>query len=190
MGTTRETFIAVLSSLPPRDQAKVLRGVIERFPPDKGPDARQRTHPVVFRLIERLEYAPIVASVKPQVTGEVVLRALADAENLIQTSGPPSAVDRVHTALHGYLIAACESAGIVFQWDASMVALLRKLRSGHPKLLDLGPRPHDVEKVLNACGSILDAMLPVRNRASVAHPNPGALFISASRQSFGVLSPR
>lgn len=46
-----------------------------------------------------------------------------------------------------------------------------ELRSGHPKLADLGPRAQDVEKVLNSCASILDALLPVRNRASVAHPN-------------------
>jgi len=52
-----------------------------------------------------------------------------------------------------------------------MVALLKKLRSGHPKLTDLGPRAQDVEKVLNSCASILDAFLPVRNQASVAHPN-------------------
>jgi len=41
-GTTRERFIAILSSLPPKDQAKVLRGVIQRFPPDQGPCARPR----------------------------------------------------------------------------------------------------------------------------------------------------
>jgi hypothetical protein len=43
--------------------------------------------------------------------------------------------------------------------------------AGHPKLSDLGPRSQDIRTVLNACASILDAMLPVRNQASVAHPN-------------------
>jgi hypothetical protein len=52
-----------------------------------------------------------------------------------------------------------------------LVALFKKLRRGHPKLRDLGPRGEDIEKVLNACSSILDALNPVRNRASVAHPN-------------------
>jgi hypothetical protein len=170
-GTTRETFIAVLCSLSPRDQAKVLRGVIDRFPPDEGPDTRQRAHTEVLRLIDRLESSPLVSGVMPQITSDVVLRALADAENLIKTSGPTSAVDRVHTVLHGYLIAVCTSSCVVFQRDDSMVALLKKLRSGHPKFSDLGPRAQDVGKVLNACGSILDAMLPVRNMASVAHPN-------------------
>jgi len=56
-----------------------------------------------------------------------------------------------------------------------MVALLRKLEAGHPKLVDLGPRAHDIKSVLNASASILDALLPIRNRASVAHPNDALL---------------
>lgn len=56
-----------------------------------------------------------------------------------------------------------------------MVALFKKLRQGHPKLRDLGPCGQDIEKILNACSSILDALNPVRNRASVAHPNEDLL---------------
>jgi hypothetical protein len=170
-GTTREVFIAVLVSLPPRDQAKVLRGVIERFPPDTGPETRERAHAEVLKLIQRLDSTPLIAATTPQITSRSVLLALTDAENLIQTSGPTSAVDRVHTVLHGYLIAVCEDAGIAYDRQDSMVALFKKLRTEHPALADLGPRPQDVTKVLNACASILDAMLPVRNQASVAHPN-------------------
>jgi hypothetical protein len=170
-GTTRETFIAVLAALSPKDQAKVLRGVIERFPPDTGPDTRKRAHAEVLRLIERLDSAPLIAGATPRITSRSVLQALTDTENLIQTSGPTSAVDRVHTLLHGYLIAVCEDTGTDYDRRDSMVALFKKLRASHPKLADLGPRSQDVAKVLNACASILDAMLPVRNQASVAHPN-------------------
>ncbi len=170
-GTTRERFIAILSSLPPRDQAKVLRGVIERFPPDQGTDARRVAHAGLLKIIKRLESGPLIVGATPQITSEVVLRALTDAENLIQTSGPTSAVDRVHTVLHGYLQAVCDGEGIVYRRDDSMVVLFKKLRSGHPRLADLGPRGQDVEKVLKSCANILDAFLPVRNQASVAHPN-------------------
>jgi len=170
-GTTRERFIAILSSLPPRDQAKVLRGVIERFPPDQGPDARRVAHAGLLKVIKRLESGPLIVGTTPQITSEVVLRALRDAENLIQTSGPTSAVDRVHTVLHGYLQAVCNGEGIAYKRDDSMVALFKKLRLGHPRLADLGPRGQDVEKVLKSCANILDAFLPVRNQASVAHPN-------------------
>lgn len=56
-----------------------------------------------------------------------------------------------------------------------MVAIFRALESQHPKLAELGPRAQDVKKVLNAFASVLDAMLPVRNQASVAHPNTDLL---------------
>jgi len=63
--------------------------------------------------------------------------------------------------LHGYLLAVCDGAGVAYQREDSMAALFKRLRSGHPQLADLGPRAQDVEKVLNSCASILDAMLPV-----------------------------
>ena len=52
-----------------------------------------------------------------------------------------------------------------------MARLLRKLREGDPRLQDLGPRGDDVALVLRTSAAILDAMNPVRNQASVAHPN-------------------
>lgn len=77
----------------------------------------------------------------------------------------------MHTALHGYLIAVCDSEGIQHAADAAMPALLKALRREHPQFQDVGPRPGDIERVLNACATIMDALNPVRNRASVAHPN-------------------
>ena len=173
-GTTRATFMAALASLPPGDQARVLRGVIERFPPDEAgcPASRSATHAVLLKYIERLESGRLIASQTPQITSDVVIRALNDAENLIRSSGPTSAVDRVHTVLHGYLQAVCDAERIEYKRDDSMVALLKKLRANHSKLNDLGPRSQDVEKVLNSFANILDALLPGRNQARVAHPNP------------------
>jgi hypothetical protein len=198
-GTTRETFISILAALPPRDQAKVLWGVIERFSPDEhgAPATRATAHAELLTLIERLESGPLITSHTPQITSEVVLRALTDAETLIPTSGPTSAVDRAHTVLHGYLMAVCDDAGIAHRREDSMVSLFRAIQTGHPKLADLGPRAQDVRKVLNAFASVLDAMLPVRNQASVAHPNPSLLdepearlVINASRTLLHYLDDR
>jgi hypothetical protein len=173
-GATRERFIQILSSLRASDQAKVIRGVIERFPveasnapPTRTPAARDS----LLELAARLERQPGVLPPAPQMTSDVVDRALRDAETLIQTSGPTSAVDRVHTALHGYLALQCRTAGITYQESDGMPALLRKLRRDHTRLGDLGPRADDLTRVLNASGAILEALLALRNRASVAHPN-------------------
>lgn len=175
-GTTRERFIAVLSRLSPRDQAKVLRGVIARFPVGTGPETRtEAARREIERLAERLEGGFLVQGHTPRIASEVVTRAMDDSEQLLATRGAVSAVDRVHTALHGYLLAVCDAEGIAYPAESSMTALFRLLRQQHPKLRNLGPRSQDIEKVLNASASILDAMNPVRNKASVAHPNSALL---------------
>lgn len=55
----------------------------------------------------------LVASPSPQITSEILERALADAEQLIHSQGASSGVDRVHTAFHAYLRAVCSSSGII-----------------------------------------------------------------------------
>jgi hypothetical protein len=101
---------------------------------------------------------------------EAILRALADAETLINSAGASSAVDRVHTALHGYLIHACEDAGVSPKPDAGIIELYKMLRENHPKLDDLGIRADDLNKILRAFGAVLDALNTLRNRGSLAHP--------------------
>jgi hypothetical protein len=103
---------------------------------------------------------------------DVVIRAIHDAEALIQASGEISGVDRVHTALHGYLQAACASQQIPYVREDGMARLLKLLRQHHPALRNLGPRSQDIERVLQSCSAILDALDPIRNNATVAHPNP------------------
>ena len=144
----------------------VLRGVLQRFP-DRDQDKKDE----LLRIINRLEGGPVVPEIAPRVASEVVRRALADAENLLRHSGSVSAVDRVHTALHGYLRAVCDQEGVAYAPDASMTALFKALRTSHPRLLPRGVRAQDTQKILNAFASVLDALEPIRNRGSVAHPN-------------------
>lgn len=170
-GTTRERFIAILSALDPGDQACVIRGLLDRFPLDEGPESRnEEMRDEMLRLAERCDSSG-VAPLIPAATSAVVVGALADAETLIRTSGATSGVDRLHTALHGHLKALCNAAEIGHDPSASMGALLKCLRNNHPKLADLGPRPQEVKAALNACASILGALDPVRNQASYAHPS-------------------
>lgn len=172
-GTTRESFIAILLDQSPHDQAKILRGLFERFPinAEGAPGPRGRTAVLMKEWIKELESGATVAGTKPKATRDVVLRAIADAERLLTSTGATSGVDRVHTALHGHLLALCETNGIAVSVDAGLTAAYKALRSGHPNLQEQGPRHQDIRKVLNASAAILDALDPVRNRASVAHPN-------------------
>ncbi len=105
------------------------------------------------------------------ITSDVVERALTDAERLIATQGATSGVDRVHTALHGYLRALAAQAGLAAPQDASITDLLKVLRENHPALRPRGPRQADIDAIMRALASIVHVLNPVRNRASVAHPN-------------------
>jgi Abortive infection C-terminus len=171
-GTTREQFISILSSAEPRIQAKILRGVLERFPVGGGPPTRtQALHDQLVEVVRRLEAAAPVPTPTLRITSAVVERAIADAEALIRNNGATSGVDRIHTALHGYLLAVCDDTGIRHPLDASTTALFKLLREQHPAFQDLGPRAQDIVQVLRSCSAIMDALNPVRNRATVAHPN-------------------
>lgn len=105
------------------------------------------------------------------ITSAVVERALTDAQLLITANGATSGLDRVHTALHGYLKLLCNDANIKFQADAGITDLFKLIRKSHPALQYAGPRNQDIGTILNAMASIVSALDPIRNRSSVAHAN-------------------
>jgi ABC-type transporter Mla subunit MlaD len=73
--------------------------------------------------------------------------------------------------LHGYLHAVCDVENIVYGKDDSMTKLFKLLRQHHPALRNLGARSQDIEPILQSSASIMDALNPIINNASVAHPN-------------------
>ncbi len=112
-----------------------------------------------------------VAEVVPVETSHAALAALADAQVLLEKRGPTSAVDRVHTGLHGFLKSACAKQGIASDDLATPNQLLKTLLEQHPAFADLGPRGQEVRRMVRTSASIIDAMGTLRNRASLAHPN-------------------
>jgi Abortive infection C-terminus len=121
--------------------------------------------------LDRTEGPESVAQPVLAITSDVVERALRDAEQLIATEGATSGVDRVHTALHGYLRAVAAQASLTVSDDASITQLFKTIRLSHPKLQQIGPRQDDVEKVMRALANVVDAANTIRNQASIAHPN-------------------
>ena len=177
-GTTRERFIQILRSAPPVDQAKIIRGVLARFQvgAPNAPSSRIEDLASEFRgIAARLEGAAPVAAPDLQSGTRAVETALADAEVLLKSSGPLSAVDRVHTALHGYLEVVAADAGLSIPKDASSTFLFGLIRKGHPKLCTDGGQAEHIAKLWRQLGAILDALQPVRDRGSLAHPNDALL---------------
>lgn len=116
-----------------------------------------------------------VPDVVPGTVTDSGLAALADAQELLRTRGPTSAVDRLHTGLHDFLKAACDQAGIQYPATPSPNQLLKALLEQHPALSNLGPRSEDIKRILRTSGSIIDSFGTLRNQASLAHPNQDLL---------------
>ena len=186
-GTTRQRFTTILEEAEPPIQARIVRGIVERYPPNSAPYRTQALNNEIQRWINRLVSADGVPVPSLRITSEVVERALADAERLISSSGATSGVDRVHTALHGYLLQVCVDQTIPAPNDASITQLFKLIRAKHPQMNDLGPRSDDIARILNSMASVLDALNPIRNLASVAHPNSRLLDDAEARLVVNVI---
>ena len=176
-GTTRECFKETLFDVGAKDQAAVLRAILDEYPPDDEPDPDRPTvrssalRREIPAWISRLKTGQIAVEVDLASPSEVVRRALDDTASLLRTSGPQSAVDRVHTAMHGYLHSLCDEIDVQIDGRPTTNQLFKTLRGSHPALADVGTRGEDINRILGSMATILDALNPVRNRASVAHPN-------------------
>lgn len=100
-----------------------------------------------------------------------VRRALADAKALIGTEDASSAIDRVHTALHGYLVQLCHDSAIEIPTNPTVSKAFKSLRSSHPALQASGQSAQEVTRVLNSFAASIDAFSTLRNHASLAHVN-------------------
>lgn len=171
-GTTRERFIHILRNSDPSTQAKIVDGILKRYPVGSSEIRTQAMFDEIQGWLPRLRAGGGVLSPALESPSEVVERALADAEHLITSRGAVSGIDRLHTALHGYLKQACAEAGILpADKDPDLTKLLKQIREYHPGFRSRGARAEDIATIQNALTSIVSVLNPIRNRASVAHPN-------------------
>ena len=172
--TTRERFISVLRESSPRDQARILRGLLEKMPVPIAQGSTVMTREDVTAMISRLQGLPVPESL-PQNASDTVMRALADGQYLLEQGRPSSAVDRVHTALHGYLRILCDEAGITYAPGDSVQRLLRLLRENHPNLRGIAVGTDEISRIMMSLGTVAEAVNTLRNTMSLAHPNDDLL---------------
>ena len=173
-GTTKKAFIGILESAAPADQALIVRGVLAKRPPDSFLESEYAEKTLLAARFEDIAArlaGNAVPSTVPRSTAATVQRAIQDAEALIRSSGPTSAVDRLHTALHGHLKHLCQEAGIPLSDDAAITAVWSTLINQHPALQIPEPRREEIKKVLRSASGMIDAVNTIRNRASAAHAN-------------------
>ena len=127
---------------------------------------------VGVELVTELSPQPVTTP-SPKAMSVAVEKALVDAEQMVRQGSPVSAVDRAHTALHGYLRGVCIDAHLAAAGDdLSLTDLVKRVREKHPKFSGVAAaHGSHTEKILKAMGVICDALNPIRNRGSLAHPN-------------------
>jgi hypothetical protein len=200
--TTRRAFIEILREAKPRDQAKIIRGVFDMFPPpeeatDGTAQKKILLHKLMLEVAIRLEANGLVETPAIAETSEVVFEALQDAEVLLKSRGPISAVDRAHTALHGYLKKLCSDRGAATPPDASLTAIFKVIREQFPEFATTIPHDDQAKRVFGSIASALDSLNTIRNRGTLAHPNelllaaPEAmLYINLSRAVLGFIETK
>lgn len=117
---------------------------------------------------------PLIKQPPLEITSSIVQQALEDAKNLIRSSGATSAVDRAHTAFHGYLQEICKRHKIPHKKNDSIVNIYKSLREQHPKLKEQ-VKNQNINKIVRSVSAIIDSTNQLRNYSSVAHPNENLL---------------
>src|SRR6185437_496738 len=175
-GTTRRAFLQILRDASPRDQAKIIRGVFEMIPPPVGIEddtvrKKLALHKELLEVAVRLEADGQIETPQIAVTSQVVLEALRDAEVLLNARGPMSALDRAHTALHGYLKKLCSDRGLAMPSDPSLTAVFKIIREQFPEFSAAIPHDAEARRMFGSVASALDTLNTIRNRGTLAHPN-------------------
>ncbi len=178
--STAKTFLGILQNAAPCDQARIIRGTIKKFEEkyawsDRGSKGnRELLKPRLEAIAARLE-GNVVPPPTLESTSEAVQRALHDTETLLRNGDPVSGVDRVHTAFHGHLLHLCQRDDVNLPKDPTVVQIWKAIITSHPTFQVGGPRRDDIKKMLRSLSAAIDALSPVRNRASLSHPNEALL---------------
>lgn len=176
-GTNKTRFQRILEEAKPGDQAKIIRGILKRHTVGSSEDRTQNLHDEFLRLAQRLETGDGVTSPNPVYSSEFVKKTVAEVEHAVTSMRETSGVDRVHSALHGYLRHLCDEAHIEYVQRDKILDLFKKLLAEHEALEDLGPRPHDTTTITKSFCGIMTVVDPLRNRASFAHPTTALLAV-------------
>lgn len=185
-GTTRQRFTMILSNSEPSIQSKILQGVIdkctieefeERF--NEGYltkqefDQKKRIHSNILNWIQILNGQGLVEIKDLVYNYKFVQDTLDQCQTLISQHNCQSAVDRAHTALHGYLKETCKNAGLSIKENNPKIQdYWSKLKQEHPSFLFDHTQSHlPINQIVNAIGKVLESLNEIRNNKSFSHPN-------------------
>jgi len=100
-----------------------------------------------------------------------VQKAVEDAEVFIREGRYDSAVDRVHTAFHGYLRQLLTEHGVTYEADDGLPALFAKLHGYYGGSIQPADVADRLKTILRSAGGMINAVNELRNNNTIAHPN-------------------
>ncbi|MEW4220727.1 abortive infection family protein [Rossellomorea marisflavi] len=184
-GTTRERFIKILSEASVIEQSKILLGVLEKYPLEHFEYLMENEAITSFDYRSKVKLHEKISGWIDQLRGEVieqgelkhdiefVKQVLEQAGTLITNHSYSSAVDRAHTAIHGYLKALCDDQNITFsEQNIKIQDMWSKLKTDHPSFnINIREHQRPINQTVNAIGKFLENMNDIRNRHGFSHPN-------------------
>jgi hypothetical protein len=161
----------VITTAGPGVQCKIVRSILDRCPEygDMDVPGRAEARPKLKEMVARLEgvqSTPLHASASDRSA-----QALADAEVLVAQRGPAAGLDRLHTAIHDYLLAEARAVGARFSGRPGLEEAFGMLRRSHPALQVQEPWQEEIVSVLRGLAKVLEGLNSVRNNFSRVHPN-------------------
>jgi HEPN domain-containing protein len=94
-----------------------------------------------------------------------------DAEVFIRDGRYDSAVDRIHTAFHGYLRAVLDEHNVDYQPTDSLTSLYNKLHTCYETIIQPADVSARVKTILRSAGGMVQSVNELRNNNTIAHPN-------------------
>lgn len=183
--TTRKKFITILSQEKSFIQAKIMSGVLDRFPlsyfesqleegflKESEFNNKKHLHIEILGWIEQLKGNGLVEMEGLTHTYEIVQETLNQCQTLISEHSC-SAIDRAHTALHGYFKNVCKEASLItVETDPKIQDYWSLIKTEHPKfLIDVKQYNLPINQVVASIAKLLENLNIARNKHGFSHPN-------------------
>lgn len=121
-------------------------------------------------------------------TNDIILQAIEEAEKSMREGEYHRAFDRVHTALHGYLIDILMKYEVEVSKDEKLASLYKKIQ----ELIEKEIKPTEigslVKTTIRSSNGMINALNEVRNRHSLAHPNINLIGKNEAKLIIGITS--
>jgi HEPN domain-containing protein len=101
---------------------------------------------------------------------DIIKKALEDANQFMKEGKYASAIDRVHTAFHGYLRKCLDEKNVSYEESDTLAQLYSKLHNYIAQNI-VGDTEGLIKTTLRSASGIVSAINDIRNKYSLVHPN-------------------